>query len=269
LFAAEARPEPLCKVERLEAEANRVPFDGGPSLASNRPLLVFKPGAKRRHRIVCRHPADFSDAYLDLEGIIPIDLSIGCLAFAPRHFARRLRHQSGGVSRLENSLVLAPTPAGASIQTATAQTATTVATVKIAIARNMAAISVVPNLFLSPRSSQSRMTHWPGSTTGAGRVGANFDMNRKGLCELVDSQTQSPHMPLNKKLLVALNNKGVMMLGDSTLWRIAPGLVATAAKWTLGTKIAVEGNAHIYWKHKLINTDTGEGVLAVPSLKAF
>jgi hypothetical protein len=76
-------------------------------------------------------------------------------------------------------------------------------------------------------------------------------------------------MPLNKKLLVALNNKGVMMLGDSTLWRIAPGLVAAAAKWTLGAKIAVEGNVHIYWKHRLINTDTGEGVLAVPSLKAF
>jgi hypothetical protein len=76
-------------------------------------------------------------------------------------------------------------------------------------------------------------------------------------------------MPLNKMLLVALNKSGVIMLGDNTLWRVAPGLVAAAAKWTLGARIAVEGNVHIYWKHKLINTDTGEGVLAVPSLRVF
>jgi len=76
-------------------------------------------------------------------------------------------------------------------------------------------------------------------------------------------------MTLHKKLLVALNNRGVMMLGDSTLWRIAPGLVAAAAKWKVGAKITVEDNVHIYWKQTLVNTDIDEWIVAVPSQSVF
>ena len=69
--------------------------------------------------------------------------------------------------------------------------------------------------------------------------------------------------------LAAINNRGVAMLSDNTAWRIAPGLVAIAKTWALGTKVAVEDHVHFYWKFRLVNLDNGEGVQAVPWTRGF
>jgi hypothetical protein len=98
---------------------------------------------------------------------------------------------------------------------------------------------------------------------------------QKLACRMPDMDVKGIHrnreepMSDRAKPLVGVNNNGVAMLGDNTRWRIAPGLVAAAAQWTLGARIAVEDNVHIFWKYRLVNTDNGEWVWAVPSQREF
>ncbi|WP_158815441.1 hypothetical protein [Methylocapsa sp. S129] len=65
--------------------------------------------------------------------------------------------------------------------------------------------------------------------------------------------------------LVEISGRGIARLGDATYWRIAPGHLPRVTGWKLGVGIVVEENDHLFWKHRLLNLETGEQAFAVIS----